>query len=216
MKSFIKALKKQLQEPLPGWNAQKKMMSLSRSENRGTLNFKVTETWKTAAVLCLLVPNNDKWQIALMKRATNKHDKHSGQISFPGGKHEKSDPDYEFTALRETEEEFGIPTDEIEILGKLTSLPVPASDFMIYPYVGYCKTMPTFTPEKSEVAAILQTSVDHLLDPATLKVKDWSNPSGWSIKNVPYFDVEDNVVWGATAMVLAEFLEIVENTKQIV
>ena len=149
-----------------------------------------------------------------MKRAANIHDKHSGQISFPGGKHEASDPNYEFTALRETEEEFGVSADQIEILGKLTNLPVPASNFLIHPYVGYCKTMPNFTPDASEVAAILQTSISHLLDPATLKIKDWSNPSGWSIKNVPYFDVKDNVVWGATAMVLSEFLEIVTSSKK--
>ena len=214
MEAFIKALKKELQEPLPGWNAQKKMTSLSRPENRDVLNFKVPDTWKTAAVLCLLIPENDEWHIALMKRTTNKHDKHSGQISFPGGKHEDDDPNYEFTALRETEEEFGVSSHQIEILGKLTALPVPASDFLVYPYVGYCSSKPVFSPDKSEVAAIVQTPVSHLLNPANLKVKDWSSPSGWSMKNVPYFDVDNNVVWGATAMMLAEFLDIVTKVKE--
>jgi 8-oxo-dGTP pyrophosphatase MutT (NUDIX family) len=214
MEIFIKALKEQLQSPLPGWKAQKKMASLSHPENRDILDFEVPDTWKTAAVLCLLVPKDNEWHIALMKRSANKHDKHSGQISFPGGKHENNDPDYKFTALRETEEEFGIPTDQIEILGKLTALPVPASNFLVYPYVGYCKTIPDFILEKAEVASIVQPSISHLLDPANLKVKDWSNPSGWSMKNVPYFEVENHVVWGATAMMLAEFLEIVRAAKE--
>jgi 8-oxo-dGTP pyrophosphatase MutT (NUDIX family) len=214
MKSFINALQKRLGNPLPGWDAQKKMASLSRPENRDFFNFKVPGDWKTAAVLCLLFPQNGEWHIALMQRTVNKHDKHSGQISFPGGRYEKEDTDYAFTALRETEEEFGVPMADIEILGKLTPLPVPASNFMVYPYVGYCKTTPTFKPDASEVANILKPSIQHLLDPANLKTKDWSDPSGWQLKNIPYFDVDNKIVWGATAMMLSEFLEIVKTVKE--
>ena len=208
MNTFIERLKAELEKPLPGWKVQLKMTSMGDGREGYDGTFVKPASWRTAGVLCLLFPKNGEWHIALMKRTANKHDKHSGQVSFPGGGHEEDDISYEYTALRETEEEFGIPMKDIEILGKLTQLPVPASSYLVFPFVGVCYSMPKFVAETGEVASILEPSVKHLLNPATLKTTDWTSPSGWRLKDVPYFDVDGNVVWGATAMMLSEFLEI--------
>lgn len=205
------ALKNRLKRPLPGKAAQYKMASISRLD--GGFEFPIPPHWRKAAVLCLLYPEKEDWHIALMQRTTNKNDKHSGQISFPGGRHETSDASYEFTALRETEEEFGVPMSAVEILGELTPLPVPASSYMVFPFVGYCAKKPDFQPDAREVAALIQPSLAQLQNPANLKRKDISDPSGWSIKNVPYYDVNGNVVWGATAMILTEFLDIIKEIQ---
>ncbi len=207
MKKFIEELEKQLAFPLPGLEAQMKMATFRKTDKAE--DFLPPKTFKKAAVLCLLYPKGANWHIALMKRTTHEHDKHSGQVSFPGGRYEETDADYGYTALRETEEELGIPMKDITLIGKLTDIYIAPSNFMVYPYVGFCETVPNFKPDRSEVAEILEPSITHLLDPATIKTGDFNSPNGWTASNIRYFDVNGEVVWGATSMLLNEFLEVV-------
>ena len=207
MNELIPQLQQRFTAPLPGIAAQMEMMNSNRPINV-PLDF-TPKNPKEAAVLCLLFPKENGWHIGLMKRTTHPQDKHSGQVSFPGGKYEEDDPNYAFTALRETEEEFGIPRDDIHLIGKLTPLYIPFSNFLVHPFVGYCDPMPHIQPDKDEVAAILQPSLSHLLLPETVKVGNFRSPLGWEAKNVKYFDVDGEVVWGATSMILNEFLTLV-------
>ena len=210
MNTFIQQLKQQLEQPLPGQVAQAQMASFSRLSNDN--DYKIPENpRRTAGVLCLLYPKDNEWHIPLMERAARKHDPHSKQISFPGGYHEESDPSYEYTALRETEEEFGISPEEITILGQLTPLYIPASEFLVYPFVGYCKTTPQFQPDEKEVEMILESPLHHLRQSSTKKETPMTFSSGFTMKSVPYFDVDGHVVWGATSMMLNEFLTVVKN-----
>jgi 8-oxo-dGTP pyrophosphatase MutT (NUDIX family) len=144
-----------------------------------------------------------------IERVSNKKDdRHSGQISFPGGKLEDSDPSPAFAALRETEEEIGVEMNKVNLLGKLTDLYIPVSNFLVYPFVGFMEEEPVFRRQESEVASIVESPLDHLLTPETRGVTHLSIQNGLTIPDVPYFDVDGHVVWGATAMMLNEFLEL--------
>ncbi len=156
-------------------------------------------------VLILLYPKDGELHFVLMLR-TDHLDHHKGQISLPGGRHEVHDEDYRATALRETCEELGVDLDNCEILCTLTSLYIPPSNFYIYPSVAYCPYRPNFHPDPNEVAALIEVPVAALLDPLTRVVEEWTMPQYNNLTvMMPYYRVGEHKVWGATAMVLAEF-----------
>jgi 8-oxo-dGTP pyrophosphatase MutT (NUDIX family) len=132
---------------------------------------------------------------------------HSGQISFPGGKRENFDPDLMETALRESREELGLQVSTDQVIGNLSELYIVASHFNILPVVAVMPGPPDFKPDPREVDQIIIASVDQLLHPRTRKEKDIL-VRGYDIR-APYFDIDSQVVWGATAMILNEFLVLV-------
>ena len=146
----------------------------------------------------------------LIERAAHPKDRHSGQISFPGGSWEDSDGSLEAVALREAHEEIGIPPAQIQVLGRLTELYIPVSNFMVHPFVGIIHGTPTFSPQPGEVAHILTPPVHQFFSPEYQKTTDLSLAENLTIRNVPYFEVDGRVVWGATAMILSELIEILD------
>ena len=132
---------------------------------------------------------------------------HSGQVSFPGGRVEKSDTGLVQTALRESNEELGIPQEKVEILGNLTELFIIASNFTVLPVVGSLDFRPEFIPDEREVVEIIETPISNLLDSKVIKERGFEVGAGYSI-NAPYFDINGHHVWGATAMMLSEFLTV--------
>ena len=206
--TLITALQQQLSQPLPGPTAQAKMASGSRKK------FPVIPAnAKKACVLCLLYPKNEEWYIVLMQRvSTNPNDQHSGQMSFPGGKLETSDETYAHAALRETEEEVGVPATDIDLLGQMTPLYIPVSNFHVFPFVGVLDYTPTFQPELQEVKEVVEAPLSLLLDDTTRQITDLTIRD-YTIRDVHYFDVFGKVVWGATAMMLSEFVEIVRGAR---
>jgi 8-oxo-dGTP pyrophosphatase MutT (NUDIX family) len=151
-----------------------------------------------------MYPFRDKSWLVFMKR--NEYDgPHSAQVSFPGGAREEKDLSLEWTALRETREELGI-TDHIEILGSLTGLYIPVSNFRVKPYVGWITDKPAFNPDPSEVQYLIEASLNDLLDPA-IRDSETIFRHGKTIE-APYFRVGEEKIWGATAMILSEFLQL--------
>ena len=214
MTNLIQDLRKRLQEPLPGIAAQMKMISHRLAiSNDKVSRFKIPETHKKASVLALLYLKENAWYTALMQRPESPYP-HSRQVSFPGGGVEAIDLDAKDTALRETEEEFGIPKDNIEVIGRLTDLYIPVSNYLVHPFVGYLSTPPLFIPDKSEVEEILEIPIAHLLDTQNRKIKTIATHSG-TLPDVPYFDLNQRVVWGATAMMLSEFATVLEELESI-
>ena len=132
---------------------------------------------------------------------------HAGQVSCPGGRHEPPESLGQ-TALRETYEEIGVPPADVELLGQLTSLYVMPSDFEVHPFVGRYlgDGRPSFIPDTREVAAILEVPLRLLLDPATRAEEEMELRGGLRLP-VPFFRVGEHRVWGATAMILSEFVE---------
>ena len=203
---FIARLVKTLQTQLPGVQAHHRVMSYIRMTPDEALA--TGKNPRQSAVLILLFPENDGWHFVLTRR--KKYEGvHSNQISLPGGKFEVNDVDLQRTALRETQEEIGVNASSIAVIGKLTPLYIPPSNFIVHPYVGYVDVKPDFIEEEKEVEEIVLEQVSRLLEEDVVKktkVKVGQNLT----MQVPYFDLKGHVVWGATAMVLSEFREIIE------
>jgi 8-oxo-dGTP pyrophosphatase MutT (NUDIX family) len=163
---------------------------------------------RIACVLNLLHRQGNEWRTVLIRRSVNPGDRHSGQVSFPGGRWEESDGALANVALREAEEEIGVPANAVEIIGQLTELYIPVSHFLVYPFVGVLCEPVSFRPQPGEVEGILTPAVSVLGAAASRKVTDITLAQGYVLRNTPYFDVEGHIVWGATAMILSEFLEL--------
>ncbi len=137
-----------------------------------------------------------------MKRSTNLRT-HSGQISLPGGKKDPTDTSLYHTAIRETFEEIGIKENQIELLGELTPLFIPISNFMVYPFVAFSKEELHFTPNPSEVELVIEIPITELLDENTITEDAWEEKG--KLFRKPFFAISNQQIWGATAMILSEF-----------
>ncbi len=200
---FVQRLGHRLDKPLPGREAQVKMAPYPVDESRFEEN--LNKPSKPGGVMLLLYPHNGDIYLPLMKRPTYAG-AHSGQVSFPGGKFEQEDVDLRNTALRETEEEIGVRSESIEVIGSLSELFIIASNFKVYPSVGFIKERPVFIPDAVEVESVLEVSLSQLRDTSRRGVEKMTF-GNYTIHS-PYFDVEGHVVWGATAMMLSEFLDV--------
>lgn len=160
-----------------------------------------TSDSRRASVLILLFPGTHGLSFALIKRTQNPNDRHSGQISLPGGSAEAGETVIE-TALRETREELGVAA-PVDIIGQLTCLYIPHSDFKVRPVVGYIAARPVWVPDPAEVSDVIECPLDWLLDPARKVVEDWVI-AGYTVR-VPWYDIHGHQVWGATAIMLSEF-----------
>lgn len=198
---FFNNLINELSKELPGEKAQLKMAPGIRDY------FKPSTKSRKAGVLILLYPKNEYIYIAFIKR-TEYDGPHSGQISFPGGKSEKSDNNIIETALRESQEEIGIIPDKVKVIGQLTPLNIPVSNFIVYPLIGIYDQEPAFTADPKEVEKILEIKLKDLLNPANCTRKEFNY--GEIAFSAPIYCPSDITIWGATAMMLSEFLEIIK------
>jgi 8-oxo-dGTP pyrophosphatase MutT (NUDIX family) len=158
-------------------------------------------TPRQASVLLLLFPAGGGLAFVLVRRSENERDVHSGQISLPGGAQEPGETIVE-TALRETEEELGV-RETVQILGTLSCLYIPPSDFEVYPVVGYLPERPIWQLDPAEVREVFECPVAWLLDEGRKVIADWE--LGDRQLRVPWYNVHDHCVWGATAILLSEF-----------
>ncbi len=206
--NLINRLRERLQQPLPGITAQERMMGRVVS-----MPAKVPDNARPSAVLCLLFPMNDELHVLLMKRREDRT-AHSGQVSFPGGRYETTDADLKATALREAQEEVGIVSGDVDILGALTPLYIPVSNFNVYPYVGFTQTRPEYNLSQNEVSYTIEVSLNNLLHADRKTITDVVSPAVPGVlRKVKAYQLEDDtIIWGATAMILSELEVILEET----
>lgn len=202
---IIQKLEFKLKTELPGHKAQQIMMPVESTRARFDLD--KTDV-RRGGVLILIYKIGDAAYIPL----TQRHDyggTHGGQVSLPGGKLEEGDDNIMSTALRETHEEIGVQPERVNIIGELTDLYIPPSNFRVTPFVGFVNEKPQFNIDTFEVKELIETPMAHLLDKSKRKRKDITVRNGFRL-NAPYFDVHGKVVWGATAMILAEFVSLLQ------
>lgn len=194
MQYFLNKVRQALTlEPFDVFSAQKQMAPVGRPARRP-----VQQAGKAriGAVLLMLYERQNEAHIVFAKRPqTLKH--HAGQVAFPGGRNEPEET-FDETALRETYEEIGIPPEQILLLGQLTPIYIPPSDFQVYPFVGWHREKPNFIPSADEVELILEVPLAHFQNPQNRVLDEWT---------YPFFRVDEHKVWGGTAVMLNEFVE---------
>ncbi|HPE98171.1 MAG TPA: CoA pyrophosphatase [Chitinophagales bacterium] len=156
---------------------------------------------RKASVLALLYAKNEAVQVVLTRRP-DYEGVHSAQISFPGGQSETHDEDHWQTALRETEEEIGVPASNIRHLGDLSPIYIPPSNFFVRPYLGWLDNIPEFHPDPEEVAAVIEMPVLTLLNESAKTTMRIERPDFSA--EVPCYRFDEHRIWGATAIILAE------------
>jgi len=195
-----KKIEQLLKRQLPGQKAQLRMAPTDRpssQSNRQTRN---------AGVLLLLYERGGELHTILTRRAVYEG-AHSGQVSLPGGKFEMGDRDLFHTALGETHEEIGVIPHDIRIIGKLTPLYIPVSNHMVQPVIGRLTIRPRFIPDDKEVTEIYEIRIADLLKPDCLITNEGIMENNRMI-NAPFYRYNGIQIWGATAMILSEFLEL--------
>jgi 8-oxo-dGTP pyrophosphatase MutT (NUDIX family) len=159
---------------------------------------------RLAAVLILGYPKGGAPHVVFTKR-TEKVADHRGQISLPGGSWEPGDPTLEVTALRETQEEIGVPMDHVQVVGRLSEVYVSVSNFLVTPYVGALQREPVFEPDPFEVDHLIEVPLAQIRDPSTFHEEDWV--VGGARRRVEFYQCGPYQIWGATARILQLFLE---------
>ena len=201
---FINNLKKRLKQRLPGKTAQNKMKVIPEISIKNSLSI---EKNRPAAVLILLYPSKDDWYFFLTKR-TQKVDHHKGQISLPGGMIEKNELQ-EDAAIRETYEEIGVLQKKIKIIGQLTKISIPVSGFNILPFIGWTNNKPKTNIQPTEVEKVFSVSIKTLINKN--KKKNTKKVLYGVPVTIPYFDFDNEMVWGATSIILSEFKSILKD-----
>lgn len=159
---------------------------------------------RIAAVLMLMFEADGEDYVVFTRR-TEEVKTHKGQISLPGGHWETTDPSLVHTALRETEEELGIPTEKITVIGELADVFTVVSNFVIKPYVGRIDERPDYRPDPVEVAEVIEVPLFALRNPDIYWSEEREGPGG--MREIHFFRYGEYVIWGATARILKHFLD---------
>lgn len=201
----VARLQRRLSGPLPGHDAFLELSGYKRPDLERARQLDPPP--RESAVLALIYPKDSVLHLLLMVRPTY-DGVHSGQVSFPGGKHEPSDVDLAQTALREFGEETGADPRQVNVLGELSSVYIPPSRMLVTPYVGFAERIGPWQPDTKEVARLLEVPMEHVMRNDILKRREqFIQIMGRSVE-IPYFDLAGEVVWGATAMMIAELREL--------
>ena len=207
LKDFEELVPKIKKSSLPGIDSQFKLAPSIRKKLGKEINIEERNP-NIAAVLSLLFPDaTGEMQMVFMLRKTYKG-VHSNQIGFPGGKVEKIDTNLEATALRETYEEIGVSSINITVLKELTDVYIPPSNFLVKPFLGVLKERPEYILEEKEVERLIEIPLRSILSDKFIASKIIATSYAKEIE-VPVFKFEEEIIWGATAMMLSEIKDLI-------
>ncbi|WP_452219611.1 NUDIX hydrolase [Lacinutrix salivirga] len=206
---FLESVSKIEKMPLPGEDSQFKMSPPYRKELQNK-NKAIIKNAKQSAVLALFYPDAENvTKLILILRKTYKG-VHSAQIGFPGGKVEPEDKTLKDTAIRETNEEVGVDGKTVKVLKELTQIYIPPSNYYVQPFIGVTKTTPKFIRQETEVEALVEVKLEHLLNDEFVVTKTVSTSYNVTV-DVPAIQLNGHLVWGATAMMLSEVKDLLNS-----
>jgi len=203
----IAAIQQVIASQLPGERAHADLMPINRPfSSQVRMN---SEGYRQSAVAIVLYESAGNLMSLLIQRPSYEG-AHSQQIAFPGGKRDPEDPNIEFTARRECMEEIAIPMNRLQLIGRLTDVYIPVSKFIVAPHVFAIDTLPELIPDAREVDEIIPFPTSRLLEQDSIQHTDMQFGNGFTQKQVPYFAIENRIVWGATGMMLSEFKAVLQ------
>lgn len=204
---FINALHQRLLTgQLPGVDSHLRMAHPIRRADAG---IEMGVLRDAGVLITLFEKRPDDFHVILIRRGSGRSgDKHAGQIGFPGGKREPGDRDLQYTAMREAEEEIGIDLSAIDILGAITPLYIPVSKFLVHPFVAYACEYPDLKRQETEIEEIIEAPLSAFRSSKSRHKTQINVSPGIALNHVPCFLIEGHVIWGATAMIMNELLEI--------
>lgn len=203
---FSELLSKRLSGELPGLDKQL-LMAPNNRENEIRKGLHNPGAIKSS-VLILIFPHDGLLKTVVMLRPSY-NGVHSGQISLPGGKWEITDVDMAATALRETQEEIGVDPSTISLVGALSPLYIPPSNYIVFPFIGLADSKPNFLTDSIEVQELIEINLEDLIDKNNSTLRKVSLNDGTSFE-VPCYAFGEVIIWGATAMILSEFVELLQ------
>lgn len=199
---LIELVEQRTHESLPGPKAQMRMAPV-RDDALDRIGVR-NRSCREAGVLLVLLPVNDTPHVLVTVRR-NHLPNHAGQVALPGGRREEGESLLQ-TALREAQEEVDLDPEEVEVIGPLTPLFIPPSNYCVYPFLGFARRHPILRPHDYEVDRIVEIPLPHLIDDSAVRRERWTIRGEQVL--VPYFDVGGLHIWGATAMILSELVEL--------
>lgn len=205
MNITVDYIRQKLSQTLPGLSSHLKLAPDNRTEEIALYLNSKTEA-KKSAVMILLFHENEKLKVVFIRRGMYVGI-HAGQIAFPGGRYEEFDQQVENTAFREIEEEIGIQRHEIEILGRLTDIYVPPSNFLISIFVGYIAKKPNYIIDEREVAEVIEVDFDVFFTEGIIAQKAFQIPTTIETVQAMYYKLPNADLWGASAMVMTELID---------
>lgn len=206
--SFLNAISKIEHIPLPGEESQVKMSPAYRVQLMEAQR-RLQKYARKAGVMALFYPDKHHHTYLILILRKTYSGVHSAQVGFPGGKLEPEDPSLEYAALRETFEEVGVPISEVKVVKAMTSMYIPPSNFMVYPFIGIAHKTPHFLKQDDEVEALIEVALPDFLDDANVGSQMLMTSLGKKVE-VPIFKLEGHTVWGATAMMLCEIKDLLK------
>lgn len=202
IEQFIQSLEQRLRDALPGSEAH----YLLEPPTRKYFPHEPRRNARHSSVLILIYPQNDKlYTITILRPQYN--GVHSGQISFPGGQYEEGDEQLLYTALRETQEEIGVEVSTDQVIGRLSDIYIPPSNFIVTPFVAVIQQVPIMKKDSFEVEKLIEVNLEDILHPDSIVRKNL-NLEKYGNVHVPCFIVDDQIIWGATAMIMSELRTI--------
>lgn len=207
MTDFKFRLEQIIANHLPGEITHLEMSPLNRGLS--SIALQQASNVKESAVVVLIFEVENRLQCTLIQRPIYAGS-HSGQVSFPGGKRDPTDLDLVHTAMRECWEEIGVNLERDHLVGKLTPVYIPVSNFHVEPFVFFFPEIPRFEKDIREVEEVFTFYLDALMDDANVAFVEMQISSNFSLKEVPCFVLEQKQVWGATALILNELKAVLK------
>lgn len=199
---------KLIRTPLPGIDAHLRMAHAVRKVDP---HQDVHNAKEAGVLITLFEKSPGDFQVIFIRRGSgHEQDKHAGQIGFPGGKREANDPDMMYTAMREAKEEVALDLSIIDILGPLSPLFITVSKYRVQPFVAYAYEPPKLTRQESEIEEILELPLAEFKSANVRQETKIQLAPRITLNHVPCFLINGHVIWGATAMIMNELLEILD------